>query len=51
MSTIAVVMMIVAMVLVWGGLVLAIINIRRSPEELDELDPEEQENPSVEPVR
>lgn len=38
MSTSAVVMMIVAMVMVWGGLVLALVNIKRSPEEADELD-------------
>lgn len=38
MSTISVVMMIVAMVTVWGGLLLALINIKRSPEEVDELD-------------
>ncbi|RLY94350.1 putative methionine/alanine importer small subunit [Kocuria tytonicola] len=38
MSTSAVVMMIVAMVMVWGGLLLALINIKRSPEEVDELD-------------
>ncbi len=40
MSTTAIVMMVVAIVLVWGGLVLSIINIRRSPEEVDELDPD-----------
>ena len=38
MSTISVVMMIVAMVTVWGGLLLALINIKRSPEQVDELD-------------
>ena len=38
MSTTAVVMMVVAMTLVWGGLLLALINIKRSPEEPDELD-------------
>lgn len=38
MSGTAIVMMIVAMVLVWGGLLLALINIKRSPEEVDELD-------------
>lgn len=38
MSTSAVVMMVVAMVMVWGGLGLALINIKRSPEEVDELD-------------
>ena len=38
MSTISLVMMIVAMVTVWGGLVLALINIKRSPEFPDELD-------------
>lgn len=45
MSTTAIVMMIVAIVLVWGGLILAIINIRRSPEEIDELDPDYPEQP------
>ena len=38
MSTSAIVMMIIAMVMVWGGLGLALINIKRSPEEVDELD-------------
>lgn len=33
MSTSAVVMMVVAMVTVWGGLVLALINLIRHPEE------------------
>lgn len=45
MSTTAIVMMLVAIVLVWGGLVLSIINIRRSPEEVDELDPDYPEQP------
>lgn len=34
----AIVMMVVAMALVWGGLVLALINIKRSPELEDEID-------------
>lgn len=38
MSTSAVVMMVVAMVMVWGGLLLALVNIKRSPEEVDEVD-------------
>ena len=38
MSGAAIVMMIVAIVLVWGGLLLALVNIKRSPEEVDELD-------------
>ena len=38
MSGTAIVMMIVAIVLVWGGLLLALVNIKRSPEEVDELD-------------
>nr|WP_314315317.1 methionine/alanine import family NSS transporter small subunit [Kocuria rhizophila] len=38
MNTSAVVMMVVAMLLVWGGLVLALVNIKRSPEQVDELD-------------
>lgn len=42
MSAIAIFMMALAIVTVWGGLVLAIINIRRSPEENDELDAEDQ---------
>ena len=45
MSTTAIVMMIVAIVLVWGGLLLSIVNIRRSPEEVDELDPDYPEQP------
>lgn len=45
MSTTAIVMMVIAMVLVWGGLLLSIINIRRSPEEIDELDPDYPEQP------
>lgn len=32
MSTEAIVMMVVAMLVVWGGLVLAAINLSRSPE-------------------
>ncbi|RKQ36992.1 methionine/alanine import family NSS transporter small subunit [Kocuria tytonis] len=38
MSSTAVIMMVVAMVMVWGGLLLALVNIKRSPEEVDELD-------------
>ena len=34
----AIVMMVVAMTLVWGGLILALINIKRSPELEDEID-------------
>ncbi|MBD2764258.1 methionine/alanine import family NSS transporter small subunit [Kocuria sp. cx-455] len=45
MSTTAIVMLIVAIVLVWGGLLLSIVNIRRSPEEVDELDPDYPEQP------
>ncbi|MFI6576061.1 methionine/alanine import family NSS transporter small subunit [Nocardiopsis sp. NPDC050513] len=33
MSTGAIVMMVVSIVLVWGGLVAAIVNLRRNPEE------------------
>lgn len=33
MNTAAIAMMVVAMVTVWGGLVLSIINLRRHPEE------------------
>lgn len=36
MSASAIVMMIIALVLVWGGLVAAIIQIRRRPEVSDE---------------
>ena len=32
MSTSAIMMMIVAMLVIWGGLALAILNLRRSPE-------------------
>ncbi|MCT1545129.1 MULTISPECIES: methionine/alanine import family NSS transporter small subunit [Kocuria] len=45
----AIVMMVVAMTLVWGGLVLALINIKRSPELEDEIDtPAEDEGDLVE---
>ncbi|MDO4918370.1 methionine/alanine import family NSS transporter small subunit [Kocuria sp.] len=45
MSIGAIIMMSIAMVTVWGGLALAVANIRRSPEHPDELDlsPEEQQ--------
>lgn len=33
MNTAAIIMMVVAMVTVWGGLVLSVINLRRHPEE------------------
>lgn len=49
MSGTAIVMMIVAIVLVWGGLLLALVNIKRSPEEVDELDdPAEDTSPAAE---
>ncbi len=32
MSTSAVVMMVLAMLVIWGGLVLALLNLRRSPD-------------------
>ena len=35
MSTVAIVFMIIAMVTVWGGLALAIINLARHPEVAD----------------
>ena len=35
MSTTAVVMMIVAMVTVWGGLLASLLHLRNSPEEQD----------------
>ncbi|HET7414838.1 MAG TPA: methionine/alanine import family NSS transporter small subunit [Arthrobacter sp.] len=35
MSTIAIVMMIVALLAVWGGLGLALLNLKRHPEEDD----------------
>ncbi|WP_406018224.1 methionine/alanine import family NSS transporter small subunit [Kocuria sp. KSNUG] len=45
----AIVMMVVAMTLVWGGLILALINIKRSPELEDEIDtPAEDEGDLVE---
>lgn len=50
MSAAAVIMMLVAIVLVWGGLVLALVNIRRSPEEADELDPEPGPEPMADPA-
>ncbi|WP_144791254.1 methionine/alanine import family NSS transporter small subunit [Kocuria palustris] len=36
MSTPALIMMIVAMVMVWGGLVASLLHLRRSPEEQDD---------------
>ena len=49
MNGTAIVMMVVAMVLVWGGLVLALINIKRSPELEDEIDtPAEDEDEPLE---
>lgn len=36
MSGAAIVMMVVALVLVWGGLVVALLHLRRHPEEADE---------------
>jgi len=36
MSTSAIVMMIIAILTVWGGLVAAVINLMRHPENLDE---------------
>ncbi len=35
MSTSAIVMMVVALVLIWGGLILSVINLQRHPEEED----------------
>ncbi|MFW6187024.1 MAG: methionine/alanine import family NSS transporter small subunit [Actinomycetota bacterium] len=35
MTTAAIVMLIVALFTVWGGLVLALVNLRRSPQEHD----------------
>jgi hypothetical protein len=32
MSTSAIVMMIIAIVVIWGGLTLAVLNLRRSPQ-------------------
>ncbi|WP_417564319.1 methionine/alanine import family NSS transporter small subunit [Microbacterium sp.] len=43
MTATAVVMMIVAMVTVWGGLVVAVVNLARHPEVADE-----EPNPPVE---
>ncbi|WP_147917921.1 methionine/alanine import family NSS transporter small subunit [Ruania zhangjianzhongii] len=39
MTTPALIMMIIALLLVWGGLVVAIIHLRRHPEEADEAEP------------
>lgn len=50
MSTAAVIMMLVAIVTVWGGLALALVNIKRSPEEVDELDPEPGSEPGPQPA-
>lgn len=38
MTTPAIIMMIIALLLVWGGLVAAIIHLRRHPEEADEAE-------------
>lgn len=35
MSTSAIVMMVVALVLIWGGLILSVINLQHHPEEKD----------------
>ena len=37
MNTSAIVMMIIAMVCLWGGLVLSILHLMKNPEELDEV--------------
>lgn len=39
MSTAAIVMLIVAIVLVWGGLALSLWNLKRHPEETDPPEP------------
>ncbi|MCT1602330.1 methionine/alanine import family NSS transporter small subunit [Kocuria sp. p3-SID1433] len=36
MSTTAVIMMIVAIVMVWGGLIASLLHLRNSPEEQDD---------------
>ncbi|MCD6639120.1 MAG: methionine/alanine import family NSS transporter small subunit [Nocardioides sp.] len=38
MSTAAVIMMIVAILVVWGGLVVAIVNLNRSPSAVPDVD-------------
>lgn len=41
MGTSAILMMIVAIVLIWGGLVLALVNLKRHPEEVEAPAPAE----------
>jgi len=53
MSTSAVVMMIIALLAVWGGLGLALLNLKRHPEAIDdeEADAVLHDGASVTPVR
>ena len=37
MNTSAIVMMVISMLLVWGGLVLSILHLMKNPEELDDV--------------
>ncbi|MFG3392154.1 methionine/alanine import family NSS transporter small subunit [Streptomyces parvus] len=39
MSTSAIIMMIISMLIVWGGLVAAILRLRRHPQPKDEMPP------------
>ncbi len=40
MTTTAIVVLVLALTVVWGGLVLAILNLRRAPAEPDDDEPE-----------
>lgn len=45
MTTTAIVVLVLALTVVWGGLVLAILNLRRAPAEPDDDEPEQPERP------
>lgn len=45
MTTTAIVVLVASLVIVWGGLVLSILNLRRAPQELDD-EPEPGDAPS-----
>ncbi|WP_104134823.1 MULTISPECIES: methionine/alanine import family NSS transporter small subunit [unclassified Cryobacterium] len=53
MSTSAIVMMIIALLAVWGGLGLALLNLKRNPEAIDdeEADAVLHDGASVSPLR
>lgn len=45
MTATAIVVLVASLVLVWGGLVLSILNLRRAPQDLDD-EPEPGEGPT-----